>query len=296
MIAAFDQDRLASIKHLSKGFHAAGAPGKCVMEAVAFILHKENWNDHPPGVCPVIGNFMRTWNDDLPDVDRTALLLPFVPRLINTRRFIELEGRNTRRFIVELEDRRAMMALDWLIRTHIVAWLRLAKFDTQAAMIAALPEIADVVQLSSIMPPLKAAGDATAAAWAAVAAATTRAAAWAALEAGWQAAVEAGWGAAAGCAAVMPPAAEVARAAAIKQTRKQLQLSACALIDRMIALKDLDSSLPPTPALADACAVALAPAVAVAVAAAPANADADANANALAAANASANALAGVKV
>src|SRR5262249_41202239 len=84
MHPAIDEQRLTSITHLYQGSHNLGDNQMCIMEAVAFVTHKD-WTDHPQCVCPMIGAFMRSWNDALPNDERTALLLPFIPHLINTR-------------------------------------------------------------------------------------------------------------------------------------------------------------------------------------------------------------------
>ena len=112
-------------------------------------------------VCPVIGAFMRSWNDSLPDDRRTALLLPLIPKTIGTR------GSDA------LANRRAAMATDWLIRVHTPAWLRLAGLTAEADVLAALPEITDFAKTPGLMPTLEAIRKDASAAWAA---------AWAALK------------------------------------------------------------------------------------------------------------------
>ncbi len=100
-----DEARLARVEVLLKGAHEPpnGTFAACAMEAVAYVAG-EKWSDHPECVSPVIGGFMRSWNDGLPnDADRTRLLLPLIPKIINTRD-------------EALERRRATMAADWLIR------------------------------------------------------------------------------------------------------------------------------------------------------------------------------------
>jgi hypothetical protein len=205
-----DQERLASITALKSGGHTPNDTKMCVMEAVAWVTHKD-WTDHPPCVCPVIGAFMRAWNDGLPEEERTSILLPYIPRLLNTK------GDTA------LEQRRATMAADWLIRTHTVAWLRLAKLDTQADLLAALPEITDFANCPSLMPALTAVRkDADAARDAAGAAA-------------WDAARAAAWDAARDAARA---AARAAARDALKATKTELQQSAVVLVERMCALKD----------------------------------------------------------
>src|SRR5262249_39472484 len=94
-----------SLKH---GSHSPNSTF-CVMEAVAFVAG-EKWSDAPECCCPVIGAFMRSWNDGLPtDADRDRLLKPFIPKLIGTRK-----DKAT-------EEKRSLMAADWLVRVHTPA-------------------------------------------------------------------------------------------------------------------------------------------------------------------------------
>jgi hypothetical protein len=173
---------------LAHGSHRSIKDGVCAMELVSWIAG-EKWSDHPECVCPVISAFVRSWNDALPDDERTSLLRPVLPKLIGTR------GNKA------LEDLRALMCADWLIREHTPAWLRLAGLTTHAEALAALPEITSFAQVPSIRGPLEAARvDADAA------------------------------GAAAGDAAGAAAAGD-----ALAPTKQALQQSALRLIDRMIA-------------------------------------------------------------
>ena len=209
-----DTDRLARIKTLYKGKHDPN--GKmCVMEAVAYIA-REPWSDSPTCVSPVIARFARTWNDDLPDDLRDEYLKPLIPTFVGT------VGGDA------LENRRATMAADWLVRIYTPAWLRLAGLTAHADALANLPEITDFRKTPALMPALRAAqkdaaaaGDARTAAWAAAgdaAWAAARAAAWAAGEAAGDAAWAAG--------------------AKLAPTVKELQQSALSLLIRMIEAKD----------------------------------------------------------
>jgi hypothetical protein len=216
MHIAIDPERFEKLPPLRHGSHTANDTDMCVMEAVAWVTHKE-WSDHPPCVCPVISAFMRSWNDGLPnDDERTALLKPLIPKLINTRGS------------AALEQHRATMAADWLVREHTVAWLRLAKLDAAADALATLPEITDFANCPPLMPALKAARE-SAAAWAAARDAA-RAAAWdAAWAAAWDAARAAAW-----------DAARAAAWDALASTRLALQKSAAGLVERMCALTESD--------------------------------------------------------
>ena len=92
---------------LKTGAHPApnnGLVDACVMEAVAYMAG-EPWSDHPACASQVVGAFLRSWNDTLPDDDRQQLK-QYVPRLVGSA--------GTK----EQEDARAWMALDWLVREH----------------------------------------------------------------------------------------------------------------------------------------------------------------------------------
>ena len=192
-----DEKRLEKVRvnGLKSGSHSGVSSGFCAMEAISYITG-ESWSDHPECVCPVIGAFMRNWNDSLKDDERNKLITPeLLLKTVGTR------GSK------DLEHRRSLMAADWLIRVHTPAWLRLAKLDAQADLIAGLPEITDMAQYPSLRAPLEAVRKDASAAWDAA-----RAAAW---DAAWDAA----W-------------------AALKPTKETLQASAGDLIIRMCELTE----------------------------------------------------------
>jgi len=247
---------------LKRGAHANLEEGACAMELASYLAG-QSFSDHPPCVSPVLGVFMRSWNDSLPtDSDRTRLLLPIVPRVLGTT------ARNT------IEQRRGFMAADWLIRTWTPKWLELVpSLQPDADNLRALPEIADIAHLVAATTQLRVAATdantaqtatqtaARAAAWGAARAASwaARAAAWAAGAASW-AAWAASW--AAGAAALDAAwaaswaAGAAARAAAwgaawgaafnkLKPTTEWLQASTVDLVDRMIALSEHNQGAPP---------------------------------------------------
>ena len=150
-----DKDRLAAVMRapLLEGSHTSDDGGMCVMEAVAYVAG-EPWSDAPLCACPVITEFVRSWNDDLDAEGRERLLKPLVPMLVNTRA--------TR----ETELRRSALALDWLVRVYTPKFLDL------------IPELAVHADTLRGLGGLVSARAAAGAAGAAEAAA--RAAAWAA--------------------------------------------------------------------------------------------------------------------
>ena len=236
--------------HLESGSHATRADGVCALEAVAWLAGEPH-SDHPVCVSPVLGAFLRQWNDDLDDAGRQRLK-PYLPRVIGTA------GN------AEADERRAWMATDWLVRVHTPAWMDLAGCAEHATALRALPRLDSPATASAEQPTINAARDAASAARAAARAAAGAAAGAAA----WDAA-RAAAGAAAGAAA-RDAAGDAARAAAgdaagdaagaaawaaagdaagaaagaaawdaatkkLESTTKSLQESAFDLLDRMIA-------------------------------------------------------------
>jgi hypothetical protein len=246
-----DEVRLAKVMALTlkSGAHVSFSRGACVMEAVAYVAG-EKWGDTPECACPVIGAFMRSWNDSLDDEARNRLLKPLVPRLVGSKA------------TPEIEERRSYMALDWLIRVFTPKWLDMVPaLHEHTKALRELEEIAD-------MAGAAAAGKRVNAAWAAARAAA-RDAAWdaaraAARDAAWAAAGDAAWAAAGDAAraaardAAWAAAGDAARAAAgdaawdaaraaaraaagdaawaaLKPTTEWLQASALDLVDRMLS-------------------------------------------------------------
>jgi hypothetical protein len=184
----------------------------CIMEAVAFVAG-EPWSDTPTCASPVIAAFLRTWQDALSDEDRDRLLpaAVWVPRLVGSR------GDDA------TEERRAYLALDWLIRVHAPAWLDLVpSLASHAAALRALPEVVDLSTAQDADTPICAARDA---ARAAARDAARDAVLDAARDAAWDAVLD----------AVAWAAARDAERDALHPTVETLQKSALDLLDRMLA-------------------------------------------------------------
>ncbi len=196
-----DLAKLDALGPLKAGAHPGPDAGACVMEALSYVAG-EPWSDHPQCCCPVIAAFLRAWNDGLPDDERDALLRPLIPRLVGTRA------------TPDVERRRALLVIDWVVREYTPAWLRLAGLTAQADALAGLPEITDLEQVPAIRGAIEAAQRDAAAARAAA-----RAAACAACAAAGDAAGDAAWVAAraaacAACAAAGDAAGDAAWVAA----------------------------------------------------------------------------------
>ena len=68
---------------LSRGRHHSPDEGACVMELASMLAH-EPFSDHPRSVCPVIGEFLRTYNDCV-DEERRQDLYPYASAAVGTR-------------------------------------------------------------------------------------------------------------------------------------------------------------------------------------------------------------------
>jgi hypothetical protein len=246
-------ERLDQISTLYQGSHQPDGQ-MCVMEAAAYVAG-EPWSDHPACVSPVIGAFLRSWNDALPDdATRTRLLRPLIEPILGTH------------CDVATESRLAWMCVDWLARVQAPAWMRLTSaLCPYTEGLADLPEIT-IDSWPSARPRVTAAWVAAraaawdgagiaarAAAWAAAgdaagvaAGAAARAAAWVAAgvaagaaagaAAGDAARVAAGVAAGAAARAAAWAAARAAARAALASTVATLQEEAVALVLRMCAV------------------------------------------------------------
>ncbi|MGV2740247.1 hypothetical protein, partial [Salmonella enterica] len=137
-----DPARRARITTLAAGPHASPDQGLCALEAVAYLAGEPH-SDQPACASPSIAAFVRNWSDGLPQAERDGLILPLGPRLVGTR------GSEA------LERRRIAMVADWLVRSHVPAWFRLAKLNVEADELADRSELTDVADLASLCDHLK---------------------------------------------------------------------------------------------------------------------------------------------
>jgi hypothetical protein len=68
---------------LTAGGHSSPREGVCVVE-LASLLAQEEFSDRPRCVCPVIGAFLRGWNDRAPYAERQRLS-PYAERIVGSR-------------------------------------------------------------------------------------------------------------------------------------------------------------------------------------------------------------------
>ncbi len=68
---------------LAAGAHSSPDEGVCVVE-LASLIANEDFSDHPRCVCPVVGAFLRGWNDRAPHAQRQRLG-PYAARIVGSR-------------------------------------------------------------------------------------------------------------------------------------------------------------------------------------------------------------------
>src|SRR5919201_4433363 len=68
---------------LSAGAHSSPGEGVCVVELASMIAGEE-FSDRPVCVCPVIGAFLRGWNDRASHAERQRLA-PYARRIVGSR-------------------------------------------------------------------------------------------------------------------------------------------------------------------------------------------------------------------
>lgn len=101
---------------LSKGKHAAPTEGACVME-LASMLAGEPFSDRPASACPVVGGFLRAYNDRVDD-ERRQDLYRYAAEVVGTRGSAEVERARERRCLEWADERKRerARALRWVTR------------------------------------------------------------------------------------------------------------------------------------------------------------------------------------
>lgn len=130
---------------LTSGAHDRFEDGVCLLEAVAYVAGEPH-TDHPKCVSPVLAAFGREWNDGLRSDEERSQLKQYIPRLIGTA------GDKA------ADERRAWLAVDWLVRVCAPAFLRLTpSLAEHADRLAALPPITGDAAATSVQGKIEAA-------------------------------------------------------------------------------------------------------------------------------------------
>jgi len=162
---------------LAYGTHATPEEGRCAMEWVS-LLAGEPHGDEPTCVSPVVRAFCISLNDSLDDEPR-QLLRPYLTRTIGTAD----DG---------LDEKRAWMAMDWMIRDYAPAWISAAGLPGLSETLEQLDPIMSPADLPQALRALSSARRQTRDAWTA-GMGPARLASWAPWTAGRAAAREAAW-------------------------------------------------------------------------------------------------------
>jgi hypothetical protein len=225
---------------LSRGGHHSRAAGMCAIEAVSILL-KRDFSDNP-GIPQTVRLFTMAWNDGMrDDAERTRLLRPHLMSICSIAEPPPAPE--------ELEHRRSLRALNWLIREYTPTWLDLEpSLAEHAAKLRGLPEISDA-NAAEAGVVVRAASSAASAAYSAAESAARSAAYSAARSAAYSAARSAAYSAARSAAesaaesAARSAAESAARSAArsaaterLEATVVQLQASASALLKELVEM------------------------------------------------------------
>jgi hypothetical protein len=103
---------------LSKGKHTSPEDGACVME-LASMLAGEPFTDHPASVCPVIGSFLRSYNDSIDD-DRRQSLYEYASMVVGTRCGPRIQQVRAER-LAEWADQMQRTRKMWFVRSPLRA-------------------------------------------------------------------------------------------------------------------------------------------------------------------------------
>jgi len=90
---------------LSIGKHSSPEEGACVME-LASMLAGEPFSDHPISVCPVIGSFLRAYNDSI-DAERRQDLYAYAAKVVGSRGSDQLQQTRAERLKAWISERKS---------------------------------------------------------------------------------------------------------------------------------------------------------------------------------------------
>ncbi|HSO98691.1 MAG TPA: hypothetical protein VLP43_07045 [Solirubrobacteraceae bacterium] len=96
---------------LSRGKHLSPEEGACVME-LASMLAGEPFSDHPRSVCPVIGSFLRAYNDAVGDLRRQDLYT-YAAKVVGSRSSADVQQRRAAR-LAEWSSHMRVRRSQWL--------------------------------------------------------------------------------------------------------------------------------------------------------------------------------------
>jgi hypothetical protein len=115
---------------LSKGKHTDPEDGACVME-LASMLAGEPFTDHPASVCPVIGSFLRAYNDSI-DAGRRQDLYEYASKVVGSRADASTRQRRAARVAEWAEEMQRTRRTWFVLRSPLRAIGRLRRPPIEA--------------------------------------------------------------------------------------------------------------------------------------------------------------------
>lgn len=124
---------------LSKGRHESPEDGACVME-LASMLADEPFSDHPQSVCPVIGSFLRAYNDRIDDRRRQDLYA-YAAKVVGSRGSQEVQRARVERLSAWALERRWSGWLQRLVPERLRALVPIPRSDLVGSYaVCAIPQ------------------------------------------------------------------------------------------------------------------------------------------------------------
>jgi hypothetical protein len=115
---------------LSKGKHTDPEDGACVME-LASMLADEPFTDHPASVCPVIGSFLRSYNDSI-DSQRRQALYEYASKVVGSRADAGIRQRRAARLAEWAEEMQRTRRTWFVLRSPLRVISRLRQPPIEA--------------------------------------------------------------------------------------------------------------------------------------------------------------------
>jgi hypothetical protein len=129
---------------ISKGKHSSPGDGACVME-LASMLAGEAFTDHPVSVCPLIGSFMRSYNDSI-DERRRQSLYEYASKVVGSRKSASVQRARAARLAEWTEQMRRSRRSRFLLRSPLRVAGRVRKPPMEAIgtyAVRAIPKHSD---------------------------------------------------------------------------------------------------------------------------------------------------------
>jgi hypothetical protein len=112
---------------LTKGKHDSPEDGACVIE-LASMLAGEPFSDHPRSVCPVIGSFLRAYNDRIDDRRRQDLYA-YAALVAGSRASEDVQHARAERLLAWALERHCSRRLRRLVPARLRVWVRTPPAD-----------------------------------------------------------------------------------------------------------------------------------------------------------------------